>query len=198
MHIIYNEETLLFYIYVSLDVEQPVYYWEQPWYEDEGKKHIRFPIEDMFIPTESEDFKFLIEHIQYELSQGKKIHVGCIGGHGRTGMVLSALVEASMGDKLFDEHGNKISAVDYVRENYAKKAVETVPQMLFLHYNFGIEFPKDNIKEINKFLDALTENTRDKVCRENAINIFSKSFLLVGNQTYKLYLSYYNADRNKS
>ena len=26
---------------------------------------------------------------------------------------------------------------------------------------------------------------------------FSKSFLLVGNQTYKLYLSYYNADRNK-
>ena len=30
------------------------------------------------------------------------------------------------------------------------------------------------------------------------VNIFSKSFLLVGNQTYKLYLSYYNADRNKS
>lgn len=140
-------------IYVSLDVEQPVYYWEQPWYEDEGKKHIRFPIEDMFIPSDSEDFKYLIEHIQYELSQGKKLHVGCIGGHGRTGMVLSALVEASMGDKLFDDDGNKISAIDYVRENYAKKAVETVPQMLFLHYNFGIAFPKDNIKEINKFLD---------------------------------------------
>ena len=140
-------------VYVSLDEEQPVYYWEQPWYQNEGKTHIRFPIEDMSIPKESEDFKYLIEHIQYELFQGKKLHVGCIGGHGRTGMVLSALVQQSMGDKLVDEDGNKISAVDYVREHYAKKAVETVPQMLFLHYNFGIEFPKDNIKEINKFLD---------------------------------------------
>lgn len=140
-------------LYVSLDVEQPVYYWEQPWYEDEGKKHIRFPIEDMFIPDDSEDFRCCIEHIQYALSQGKKVHVGCIGGHGRTGMVLSALVQESMGEKLFDEQGNRVSAIDYVRENYAKKAVETVPQILFLHYNFGIDLPKGSEKEVATFLD---------------------------------------------
>lgn len=140
-------------LYVSLDVEQPVYYWEQPWYEDEGKKHIRFPIEDMFIPEDTEDFKFCIEHIQYALSQGKKVHVGCIGGHGRTGMVLAALIQESMGDNIFDKEGNKISAIDYVRENYAKKAVETVPQILFLHYNFGVDLPKGSEKEVAKFLD---------------------------------------------
>lgn len=139
-------------IYVSLDVEQPVYYWEQPWYEDEGKKHIRFPIEDMFIPEDSDDFKSCIEYIQFYLSEGKKVHVGCIGGHGRTGMVLSALVQASMGDKLVDATGNKISAIDYVRDNYAHKAVETVPQMLFLHYNFNVELPKNSQKEVDKFL----------------------------------------------
>ena len=144
-------------VYVSLDVEQPVYYWEQPWYDHENKTHIRFPITDMSIPDDSQDFKYCIEHIQYLLTEGKKIHVGCIGGHGRTGMVLSALVQASMGDKLVDANGSPISAIDYVREHYAQKAVETVPQILFLHYNYGIAFPKDNIKEINEFLKEFKE-----------------------------------------
>lgn len=141
-------------IYVSLDVEPPVYYWEQPWYEDEGKKHIRFAIPDMSIPEDTEDFKSCIEHIKYSISEGKKVHVGCIGGHGRTGMVLSALIQESMGDKLIDQAGNKISAIDYVREHYAKKSVETVPQILFLHYNFGIALPKGSSKEVSKFLDC--------------------------------------------
>lgn len=139
-------------VYVSLDVEQPVYYWEQPWYEDEGKKHVRFPIQDMSIPDDTDDFRSCIEHIQYYLSEGKKVHVGCIGGHGRTGMVLSALIQESMGDQIFDKEGNSISAIDYVRENYGKKAVETVPQILFLHYNFGIDFPKGSEREIGNFL----------------------------------------------
>lgn len=141
-------------VYVSLDMEQPVYYWEQPWYDNEGKKHLRFPILDMFIPNNSEDFKSCIAQIQYYLTEGKKVHVGCIGGHGRTGMVLSALIQESMGDKLFDEKGYKISAIDYVRDNYAIKAVETVPQILFLHYNFGIIIPKGSSKEVNKFLEC--------------------------------------------
>lgn len=140
-------------VYVSLDVEQPVYFWEQPWYENEGKQHVRFPIQDMFIPEDSEDFKYFIQHVLYNISQGKKVHVGCIGGHGRTGMVLSAIIQESMGDKLVDSQGNKISAIDYVRDNYAKKAVETVPQILFLHYNFGIDLPKGSQKEVTKFLN---------------------------------------------
>jgi hypothetical protein len=56
-----------------------------------------------------------------------------------------------MGDKLIDEYGNSISAIDYVRDNYSQKAVETVPQILFLHYNFGIKIPKDNEKEVKHF-----------------------------------------------
>lgn len=141
-------------LYVSLDVEQPVYHWEQPWYEEEGKKHLRFPIPDMSIPEDSEDFKCCIDHIKYNISLGKKVHVGCIGGHGRTGMVLSALIQECMGEKLVDQLGNKISAIDYVRENYGKKAVETVPQILFLYYNFNISLPKGSSKEVSKFLDC--------------------------------------------
>ena len=144
-------------VYISLDVEQPVYFWEQPWYENEGKKHIRLPIEDMFIPNDTEDFNSCVEFAKYYLSEGKKIHVGCIGGAGRTGMFLSALVQASMGDKLIDEDGNKISAIDYVRENYYKHAVETIPQILFLHYNCGIDFPKNSEKDLNKFFDLFEE-----------------------------------------
>lgn len=140
-------------VYVSLDVAQPVYYWEQPWSEKENKQHVRFPIEDMFIPEDSHDFKSCITYLQSCLKQGKKMHVGCIGGHGRTGMVLSALVQASMADKLIDKKGNKMSAIDYVRDNYAREAVETVPQMLFLHYSCDIALPKNSGKEVQRFLN---------------------------------------------
>lgn len=138
-------------IYVSLDVEQPVYDWEKPWGEKNNKKHVRFPIEDMFIPMDVNEFKKLINYLKSELHNDKAIHVGCIGGKGRTGIVLAALTELCMGEKLIDLKGDKISAIDYVRKNYNIKAVETVPQVLFLHHNFNIKIPNRDIKEINKF-----------------------------------------------
>jgi protein-tyrosine phosphatase len=146
-------------IYVSLDVEQPVYYWEQPWYESENKKHLRLPIEDMFIPNDTEEFKSAIDYVLFELSQNKKIHVGCIGGHGRTGIFLSALVQVAMGNKLKNDDGSEISAVEYVRENYSQKAVETVPQLIFLNSVFGIKIPKTNLEEVNEFKKTFKEET---------------------------------------
>lgn len=140
-------------LYVSLDGKQPVFEWEQPWAKEENKQHIRFPIQDMFIPDKTEDFKSCIKYIQSSLIRGNKVHVGCIAGNGRTGMVLSALIQASMGENIFDKNGNKISAIDYVRENYSAHAVETVPQILYLHYNFGVKLPKGSQKDVLNFLD---------------------------------------------
>lgn len=139
-------------IYLSLDIEQPVYFWEQPWNTNVGKQHIRFPITDMFIPSNSSEFQACILYIKECIHKGKKVHVGCIGGHGRTGMVLSAIIQESMKELLIDKSGNLISAIDYVRENYALKSVETVPQLLFLHYNFDIPFPKNSTQEVTQFL----------------------------------------------
>lgn len=50
----------------------------------------------------------------------------CIGGHGRTGTCLAALMIAS-GEIDF------YSAVEHVRAKHCQKAVETIPQELYLH-----------------------------------------------------------------
>lgn len=139
-------------MYVSLDKNPPVYHWEKPWNPKEGKTHIRFPIPNMSLPENVQDFKDCVSFIKDSINNGQKVHVGCIGGKGRTGMILSALIQTSMGDRLVDEIGNKTSAIDYVRENYSNEAVETVPQILFLYYNMGIDLPKNSQKEVSKYL----------------------------------------------
>lgn len=86
-------------------------------------------IQDMHAPKNPESFKKLIMYLEEQLKAGTKIHIGCIGGHGRTGTVLAALVKHMTG---VDD------AITYVRDNYCKKAVETSEQIEFLHKHFGI------------------------------------------------------------
>jgi hypothetical protein len=75
-------------------------------------------------------FKKMIEWLCNQLQQGRKIHVGCIGGHGRTGMVLAAMVAHATGEK---------DAITYVRDHYCKKAVESTEQVRFLHEHYGVK-----------------------------------------------------------
>lgn len=138
-------------IFVSLDERAPVFDWEKPWYKETGQKHIRLPIKDMSVPEDTEDFIKCIEYISDRMKEGKKIHVGCIEGHGRTGLFLSALVQYNMGEDL------KTTAIDYVRENYCQKAVETTLQVLYLHYVFGVEIPNSEIEGINFFKKIFLE-----------------------------------------
>ena len=58
----------------------------------------------------------------------KRVHVGCIGGHGRTGLVLSALVAQMTGMP---------DPISYVRKHYCTKAVESTEQVTFLTKHFG-------------------------------------------------------------
>jgi hypothetical protein len=90
---------------------------------------IDFPITDMAAPKSAKDFKGLIDYLCNQLQAGKKIHVGCIGGHGRTGTVLAAVVQQMMGEK---------DAINYVRKHYCHKAVESQSQINFLGDNYGI------------------------------------------------------------
>lgn len=117
-------------IYVGLDysiAKSPKSY---PW--EDGESFL-FPIQDMKAPSDPAQFKKLIEWLSVQLIAGKKVHVGCIGGHGRTGIVFAALVKHMLGME---------DAIEYVRENYCEKAVESQEQVSFLKTHFGIKEAK--------------------------------------------------------
>jgi protein-tyrosine phosphatase len=114
-------------IYVGLDYSIAKVDKAYPWVDGES---FLFHIPDMGVPANPEQFKQLIIWLAAMITEGKKVHIGCIGGHGRTGMVLSALVKTML---------EKEDAITYVRENYCTKAVESVAQVKFLHTHFGIK-----------------------------------------------------------
>jgi hypothetical protein len=62
-------------------------------------------------------------------ADGKTVHVGCVGGHGRTGIVISAIVAELTGKK---------DAIQWVRKHYCKKAVESKAQVQFLMKHYGV------------------------------------------------------------
>ena len=103
----------------------------QPW-RNEQVEMIYFPIKDFGIPQNARDFKDLIAYLCGAIAAGKRVHVGCIGGHGRTGMVLSAVVAWMLREK---------NAIQYVRKHYCESAVETGEQAAFLAKHFGVSNP---------------------------------------------------------
>jgi len=101
-------------------------------------EEIYFPIPDMGVPKDVENFKQLVKWVKSRLEFNLKIHVGCIGGHGRTGTLLAALVSL---------YGEK-DAITYVRNHYCPKAVESKVQVQFLTQHFGI-IPAEERKDKN-------------------------------------------------
>lgn len=118
-------------IYVALDWNTTHDTQAYPW--NNKRVFVSFPIQDMSTPKDAIEFKNMIEWLAAQIIEGKKVHVGCLGGHGRTGMVLAALVKTMTGNE---------DAVTYVRDNYCKKVVETAGQSDFLKQHFGIKRAK--------------------------------------------------------
>jgi protein-tyrosine phosphatase len=87
-----------------------------------------FPIPDGAAPADIEGFKDLVAWVSQQLDAGRKVHVGCAAGHGRTGTFLAALVATR---KVSDD------PIAYVRQNYCPCAVETTAQVEFLAGHFG-------------------------------------------------------------
>jgi hypothetical protein len=115
-------------IYVSLQDGSTSGFISDPW-DDHHVIEVQHFIPDGGVPKDPIRFSKMIAWICNQLQKGKKIHVGCIGGHGRTGMVLSAVVAQMTGEK---------NATEYVRKHYCMKAVESERQVKFLHEHFGV------------------------------------------------------------
>jgi hypothetical protein len=105
-----------------------------PWHPNKtGPVEFLFKITDMNAPKDPVEFKLMIEWLAEQLQAGKKIHLGCIGGHGRTGTVLAALRKHMAGDE---------DATEHVRTHYCKKAVESTAQIKFLKDHWEIKEAK--------------------------------------------------------
>jgi hypothetical protein len=102
-----------------------------PWDSPTASKvvEVYFPIPDGGVPEDVAEFKRMVAWIVAQLALGKRIHMGCIGGHGRTGMVLAAIVSHVL---------EPAGAGKWVRANYCKTAIETTEQVEFLKSHFGI------------------------------------------------------------
>jgi hypothetical protein len=114
-------------VFVGLDAGMTKTNRRYPWTAGE---EFSFLITDMSVPASVPEFKQLLNYLQQQVMEGKLVHVGCIGGHGRTGLVLSALVNQMTG---------MADSTTYVRDNYCKKAVESEKQVEWLHTHFGIK-----------------------------------------------------------
>ena len=114
-------------IYVGLDTGMDTETMHFPW---DDKVGFLYRITDMQSPKSPKSFSKLISWLCLALDKGKRIHVGCVGGHGRTGLVLAAIAK---------EINCEMDAITWVRDNYCKKAVETQSQVNFLHKHYGIK-----------------------------------------------------------
>lgn len=123
-------------VYIGFDygMERPrdVWPWEKP-ADKPNAVHVYYPITDMSVPKSVGDFKKLINWTIEQLKAGKKVHAGCIGGHGRTGTFFSALVKTMLDIE---------DSTTYVREGYCEKAVESSEQVQWLHKHFGVKVAK--------------------------------------------------------
>ncbi|UUT40500.1 putative tyrosine phosphatase [carnivorous sponge associated iridovirus] len=55
-------------------------------------KVIHFPIPDRKVPEEVREFCALVIHLTREIRKEKKIYIHCKGGHGRAGLLVSAIL----------------------------------------------------------------------------------------------------------
>lgn len=118
-------------VYVGLDASMRSRKTKYPW-EAGVEDHVGFlyKIADMNPPSDAKSFHEMVDWLCLQLIMDKKVHIGCIGGHGRTGTLLTAIVSQMTGEA---------DAIAYVRKNYCHKAVESRSQIKFLMKEFGVE-----------------------------------------------------------
>lgn len=95
---------------------------------------VYYPIENMKIPKVPAKFIALIDYLVGMLAVGATVHVGCIGGHGRTGLVIASIVARL---KITPDN----NAIGWTREHYCKRAIETKAQENFVVVHFGAAMP---------------------------------------------------------
>lgn len=114
-------------VYIGFDSGMKQTWRNDPW--EEGVYEVQHRMVDQHPPQDHERFVKLLDWTAYMLGEGKKIHAGCIGGHGRTGTFFAALVKTMTGEP---------DAITFVRKGYCDKAVESKAQVEYLAEKFGI------------------------------------------------------------
>lgn len=123
-------------IYIGFDHSMTFTSRQFPW---TAGYEVQYLIVDRAAPKHAESFIKLVDWTLEQIVAGKLVHAGCIGGHGRTGLFLAALVA---------RHTGRADAITYVRENYCKKAVESKEQVAFLAKHFGCDTVEPSKKSI--------------------------------------------------
>ncbi len=88
--------------------------WQPPW------PHAHLAWQDFGVPADPAELVASLREVLARARAGQRVELGCLGGHGRTGTALAALV-VLVGHPPAD-------AVRWVRANYCPKAVETDEQ----------------------------------------------------------------------
>lgn len=117
-------------VYIGFDFGMKATSKSMPWTEGH---EIKYEIRDGSVPKNTKLFIELVKWTAEQLVEGKSVHAGCIGGHGRTGMFFAALV-AHM--DVSDD------PIQYVRDEYCHKVVESKEQVKFLVKHFGAKTAK--------------------------------------------------------
>jgi hypothetical protein len=125
-----------FDVYVSLSEQGEMVRGHFPWEPGPSPVQFKFPIQDMGVPKDTVSFKRMAEWLAAQLTAGKRVHIGCLGGHGRTGTLMAAIM-AELGEK---------DPIIWVRKAHCKKAVESSEQVTMLVKLYGIP-PAKGYKE---------------------------------------------------
>jgi protein-tyrosine phosphatase len=87
-------------------------------------------IRDYGVPVWGRDFWLsFAQDVKRILDDGKSVLVGCVGGHGRTGMVLAILLGVLT---------DVVDPIQYVRDTYCVDAIETVAQERYVKEILGL------------------------------------------------------------
>src|SRR6266702_3144575 len=108
-----------FDVYVGLDSGMHTEARSYPWSEKRVES-VYFYVPDQGVPSAVREYKKMVGWLAEQLEAGKRVHVGCIGGHGRTGTLVAAVVQ---------KMGITKDAIGWVREHHCKKAVESQRQI---------------------------------------------------------------------
>ena len=90
--------------------------------ERPGPCHVHLPIKDFGVPRDEYAVELAIRDTLRAAIRGQQVYVGCMGGWGRTGLFLALLAKAAGVE----------NPVEYVREHYSSRAVETADQENFV------------------------------------------------------------------